>query len=49
MPKAVDQIISKLYLMFPSVSVCASCKDNSKCNLCIFSKQPQVLEAVSKN
>jgi recombinational DNA repair protein RecR len=47
MPKAVDQVVSKLPSLFPPVVVCASCKDNTKCNLCIFSKQPQVLDAVS--
>jgi recombinational DNA repair protein RecR len=46
MPKAVDQMVSKLPTLFPPVVVCTACKDNTKCNSCAFSQQSAAVPAV---
>ena len=51
MPAAVDLMVKLLPSIVSSSKVCSLCKDNSKCQDCIFSKQinPEefaVLEAV---
>jgi hypothetical protein len=38
MPAAVNRIVKLLPQVFPSVFVCSHCRDNSKCQACIFSQ-----------
>jgi hypothetical protein len=40
MPKAVDQMVRLLPSLFPLDTVCAACKDNTKCQACAFHQQP---------
>jgi hypothetical protein len=45
MPKAVDQAVSLLPSLFAPGVVCPSCKDNTKCKSCAFSRQPAAAPA----
>jgi hypothetical protein len=38
MPKTVDQVVGLLPSLFSSGVVCLSCKDNTKCKACAFSR-----------
>ncbi|WP_461256881.1 hypothetical protein [Treponema sp. R80B11-R83G3] len=40
MPKAIDIIINELSSAFSSSVVCPQCKDNAKCAVCGFKRQP---------
>jgi hypothetical protein len=39
MPKTVDFMVSLMPSLVDSAKVCLSCKDNSKCRFCIFSRR----------
>jgi hypothetical protein len=45
MPKAVDQVVALLPSLFSPGVVCLSCKDNTKCQLCAFSRHPAAVPA----
>jgi hypothetical protein len=45
MPKAVDQVVSQLPVLFSPGVVCLACKDNTKCALCAFGQQPAAVPA----
>jgi recombinational DNA repair protein RecR len=38
MPKAVDRMVQVLSTVLEPGAVCAKCRDESKCKLCIFSR-----------
>jgi hypothetical protein len=43
MPKTVDQVVSLLPSLVDPVVVCCSCRDNTKCHLCVFSGPPSTI------
>jgi hypothetical protein len=43
-PKAVDQMVNLLPSFFSPGAVCLAYKDNTKCELCAFCRQPNAAE-----